>query len=132
MSRGRDQFGEGVRAAEDLFTRMMADPDWSNQCGIGFAATFSQYLDELKLPSGVFVDGEDLMTQRWYPVEDDTIGGTALSTVDKPVREHEYHKGEVPVGNFLDRTVAEYIAKLHNKALAADPDNRTIGGKDGD
>lgn len=64
-------------------------------------------------------DPGDLLTVPWYPVVDDTIGGAALSNVNKPVSGLDFRTGEVTVAHFMTLDHAEYIATLHNRQLAA-------------
>lgn len=68
--------------------------------------------------NGAKVDMEAIRRSRWYAVVDDTIGGYAVSNVDKPVSEHDWRKGQIGVACFMDRQDAEHIAELHNEWLA--------------
>lgn len=61
----------------------------------------------------------DLMTQRWYPVEDDVVGGYCVSNVDKPVSEQDpVSLGDTIVcWGFQNQELARHVALLHNKTL---------------
>jgi hypothetical protein len=60
----------------------------------------------------------EAMSVKWFPVVDDTIGGAAVSTVDKPISAHDYRKGDFVVAHFISFAYADYLAGLHNRRLA--------------
>lgn len=62
-------------------------------------------------------DFRDLVTVKWYAVRDDVTGGWAISTVDKPLSEHDPSKGDAVVGDFLDEPLARYIVAMHSYRL---------------
>lgn len=57
------------------------------------------------------------MAERWFVVIEDTIGGYAISNKDKPVSMHDWRQGDIVVGEFVSKEIAEYIARMHNLRL---------------
>jgi hypothetical protein len=60
---------------------------------------------------------QELLIVRWYPVENDLIGGWSVMTVDKPPSQCDWSKGEIEVASFTGEAVARHIAELHNATL---------------
>lgn len=56
-----------------------------------------------------------LMEATWYSVIDDTIGGYAVSTVDRPISGHGIR--DIFVGDFMTKMISEHVAELHNHYL---------------
>lgn len=56
-----------------------------------------------------------ILRSTWYPVRDDTIGGYAVSTVNKPISAHGIR--DIYVGDFMTKPLAEHVAALHNRYL---------------
>lgn len=54
-----------------------------------------------------------MFTSEWYAVQDDLIGGYAVSTADVP----QSAGLGLTVGSFLGQDMAEHIAALHNAWL---------------
>jgi hypothetical protein len=51
----------------------------------------------------------------WFVVQDDVIGGWAISNVDKPVSEIDTRDGsEFVITDFISKALADYIVGLHN------------------
>lgn len=63
------------------------------------------------------VDAEALLAARWWPREDDTIGGWCVMTADQPPSMADWQRGELQVGSFLGEDVARHVAELHNTWL---------------
>lgn len=59
------------------------------------------------------------MSQRWYAVVNDEIGGYAVANVDKPVSAHDLEQGERAIGEFFSEQAAKHVAELHNRAVSA-------------
>ena len=75
-------------------------------------------MTDYNLPSqsaGILIDWSEIRRHRWYAVLNDTIGGYAVSNVNKPVSKLEYRRGEVEVACFVTQDDAEHIADLHNR-----------------
>ncbi len=62
----------------------------------------------------------DVLSQRWFPHEDDLIGGWCVMTADTPPSLARHELGQVEVGNFLGEDVARHVAELHNAALSGE------------
>lgn len=58
-----------------------------------------------------------LLTTRWYAVPDDTVGGWAVASVDRPVSLHDHRRGDVALGDALSERVARHVAETHNRGL---------------
>ena len=57
-----------------------------------------------------------ILDAEWYVVENDVIGGWAISTVNLPVSGIDPRKyGVYIVGEMLSIRVAEHIVDLHNR-----------------
>ena len=57
-----------------------------------------------------------ILNSKWYVVENDVIGGWAVSTVDKSVGDTDPRQyGVYIVGEVLSLDVAEHIVELHNR-----------------
>lgn len=59
----------------------------------------------------------DVLSVQWYAVINDLVGGWAISTVDKPLAEHDFSK-DLVVGDFLTEEIARYIVNLHNALIS--------------
>jgi hypothetical protein len=60
------------------------------------------------------ITAAELLECRWYPVEDNMIGGYAVCTVDKPTGDIDYYNNEFEVAYCTTQAVAEHVADLHN------------------
>jgi hypothetical protein len=57
-----------------------------------------------------------ILDAEWYVVENDVIGGWAISTVNKPVSEIDPRSyGVYIVGEMLSLDTANHIVELHNR-----------------
>lgn len=53
---------------------------------------------------------------KWYVVVNDLVGGWGISNVDKPYSQHNFKSGDVMLGEFISKPLAEYVVALHNEA----------------
>ncbi len=56
--------------------------------------------------------------QRWYAVENNSIGGWSIANVNKKVADINVAEGDREIGCFISQELAEHIVLLHNKYLA--------------
>ncbi len=62
-----------------------------------------------------FVD----LTQKWYVVENDIVGGWAISPYDKPLSEHNTTSSEPEryIADAMSKRTAAHIVEIHNSWL---------------
>jgi hypothetical protein len=60
------------------------------------------------------ITDEEVLHCRWYAVLDDTIGGWAISNVNKTVADLNPYEGMFEFGSFLTFNEADHIVSLHN------------------
>lgn len=58
-------------------------------------------------------DKPNFITQEWYVVNNDIIGGWSVSNVNKPISEHEPDKGECDWIDTVTEEIAKYIVEIH-------------------
>lgn len=59
-----------------------------------------------------------LLTQRWYVLVDDLIGGYAIANVDKQrTSALDWRQGDSELGSLVSQEVAEHIVRMHNLRL---------------
>lgn len=57
-----------------------------------------------------------ILDAEWYVVQNDLIGGWAISTVDRPLSEIDFREhGVYVVGEVISLAIADHIAELHNR-----------------
>lgn len=59
----------------------------------------------------------DVLTERWYAVVNDLVGGWCVATVDMPLSEFGSSSTATFVGDFLTEGIARHVADLHNASL---------------
>lgn len=57
---------------------------------------------------------DELYATHWYTVVEDTTGGWAISTVNKPVSAHDHRIGDRVLAEFVFEEHAREVVKIHN------------------
>lgn len=57
---------------------------------------------------------ETMLQSEWFVVQDDLIGGWAITTVDKPLSEIDFREpGTYVVAEMISKDMADYVVYLH-------------------
>lgn len=62
-------------------------------------------------------DEENVLTQKWYAVTNDLIGGFAVANADKPCSALDHSAGEREIANFWSEQACRLVVAAHNGAV---------------
>jgi hypothetical protein len=63
----------------------------------------------------------------WYVIVDDTVGGKAIGTADKPLSQYKPEEGEIVLAHWINEGFAGHMVMLHNVWLAEKREVEKLG-----